>query len=146
MITPEDARTLALSFEGTDEKPHFERTAFTVKKKIFATLSLKDKTLNLRFTPQVQFIYCPPESDVIYPIDNAWGRQGWTTINLNNATQKRVYVHDTTYKLYDASNFNRFYNLQKDSLEQSPTALAKQTAQEQLIKNNFNQVLSNMQR
>ena len=90
MITPEEARALALSFKGADEKPHFERTAFTVKKKIFATLSLKDKTLNLRFTPQIQFIFCPPESDVIFPIDNAWGRQGWTTINLNKATKKLV--------------------------------------------------------
>ncbi len=81
---------MALSFEGTDEKPHFERTAFTVNKKIFATLSLKDKTLNLRFTPQVQFIFCPPGSDIIFPIDNAWGRQGWTTVNLDKATKKLV--------------------------------------------------------
>lgn len=61
-----------------------------------------------------------------------------------NTKQKRVYVHDTAYKLYDASNLNRFYNLQKDSLEQSPIILAKQTAQEKIIKNNFNQVLSGM--
>ena len=61
-----------------------------------------------------------------------------------NAKQKRVYVHDTTYKLYDASNLNRFYNLQKDSLENSPIALAKQTAQEKIVKNNFTQVLLNM--
>jgi len=60
MVTPEEATTIALSFEGTDEKPHFNRTAFTVKKKIFATLSFEDKTLNLKFTPQAQFIFCPP--------------------------------------------------------------------------------------
>jgi hypothetical protein len=57
--------------------------AFTVNKKIFATISFKDKTLNVRFTPQAQFIFCPPQSDVIFPIPNAWGKQGWTTINLN---------------------------------------------------------------
>lgn len=90
MITPETVKTMALSFEGTDEKPHFERTAFTVKKKIFATLSLKDKTLNLRFTPQVQFIFCPPGSDVIFPVGNAWGKQGWTTVNLDKANKKLV--------------------------------------------------------
>lgn len=61
-----------------------------------------------------------------------------------NAKQKRVYVHDTAYKLYDASNSNRFYNLQRDSLEASPIASAKQTSQEKIIKNNFNQVLLNM--
>ena len=90
MVTPDEAKAMALSFEGSDEKPHFERTAFTVNKKIFATISLKDKTLNLRFTPQAQFIFCPPQSDVIFPIPNAWGKQGWTTINLNKAGKKLV--------------------------------------------------------
>ena len=90
MVTPDEAKTMALSFDGTDEKPHFERTAFTVNKKIFATISIKDKTLNVRFTPQIQFIFCPPQSDVIFPIPNAWGKQGWTTINLNKANKKLV--------------------------------------------------------
>jgi len=90
MVTPAEAKTIALSFDGTDEKPHFERTAFTVNKKIFATISIKDKTLNVRFTPQIQFIFCPPQSDVIFPIPNAWGKQGWTTINLNKENKKLV--------------------------------------------------------
>ena len=90
MITPAEAKTMALLLEGTAEKPHFERTAFTVNKKIFATLSSKDATLNVKFTPQVQFIFCPPESDVIFPVDNAWGRQGWTTVNLKKANKKLV--------------------------------------------------------
>lgn len=90
MVTPNEAKQLALSLEETGEKPHFDRTAFTVKKKIFATLSEKDKTLNLKFTPQVQFIFCPPQNDVIFAIPNGWGRQGWTTINLDKANKKSV--------------------------------------------------------
>ncbi|CAN5245921.1 hypothetical protein BH20BAC1_BH20BAC1_15850 [soil metagenome] len=90
MVTPNEAKQLALSLEETGEKPHFDRTAFTVKKKIFATLSEKDKTLNLKFTPQVQFIFCPPQNDVIFAIPNGWGRQGWTTINLDKANKKLV--------------------------------------------------------
>ncbi len=90
MVTAEEVKKIALLFEGTDKKPHFNRTAFTVKKKIFATLSFEDKTLNLKFTPQVQMIFCPPESDVIFAIPNGWGRQGWTTINLDKATNKLV--------------------------------------------------------
>lgn len=90
MITPEETKQMALSLEGTGEQLHFERTAFTVKKKIFATLSMKDKTLNLKFTPEVQFIFCPPKSDVIFAIPNGWGRQGWTTINLDKANKKLV--------------------------------------------------------
>lgn len=103
MITPEEAKTMALSFEATGEKPHFERTAFTINKKIFAALSLKDKTLNVRFTPQVQFIFCPPGSEVIFPIDNAWGRQGWTTIKLDKANKKLV-----------MSALKEAYNLRKE--------------------------------
>ena len=90
MITPQETRSIALSFEGVDEKPHFNRVAFTVKKKIFATLSFEDKTLNLMFTPQVQLIYCPPNSDVIFPVPNKWGLNGATTIDLNKATKKLV--------------------------------------------------------
>ena len=90
MVTTSEAKNIALSFEGTSEQPHFNRTAFTVKKKIFATLSFEDKTLNLKFTPIEQMIFCPPESDVIYPVHGGWGRQGWTTINLDKATEKLV--------------------------------------------------------
>lgn len=90
MVKAEDAKKIALSLSETGDQPHFNRTAFTVKKKIFATLSFEDKTLNLKFTPEAQFIFCPPNSDVIFPIDNAWGRQGWTTINLDKASKKLV--------------------------------------------------------
>src|SRR5690348_15154084 len=90
MVTPEEAKNIALSFEETDEKPHFHRTAFTVKGKIFATLLAKDGTLNLMFDPQTQFIFCPPNSNIIYPVPNKWGLKGATTINLNKATKKLV--------------------------------------------------------
>jgi YjbR len=90
MVKAEDAKAIALSLPDTGEQPHFNRTAFILKKKIFATLSFEDKTLNLKFTPEAQFIFCPPGSDVIFPILNGWGRQGWTTINLNKATKKLV--------------------------------------------------------
>jgi hypothetical protein len=90
MITASEVRSIALSFEATGEQPHFNRTAFTIKKKIFATLSFEDKTLNVKFNPQVQFIFCPPESNVIFAIPNGWGKQGWTTIDLNKANKKLV--------------------------------------------------------
>lgn len=58
--------------------------------------------------------------------------------------QKRVYVQDTSYKLYDATNKNDFYNLQKDSLEQFPIPDSKLTAKEKQIKANFQAILGNM--
>ena len=100
MINPDEARAIALSFEGTAEQPHFNRTAFTVKKKIFATLSFEDKTHNLKFTPGRKFIFCPPQSEVTYPVHGGWGRQGWTTINLSKASKKLVMAAlEEAYKL-----------------------------------------------
>jgi hypothetical protein len=37
MVTIDTHRKLALSFPEVTEKPHFEKTSFRVKKKIFAT-------------------------------------------------------------------------------------------------------------
>ncbi len=62
----------------------------------------------------------------------------------NNKAEKRIFVQDTTYKLYDRTNGNRFYNLQKDSLEKSPIPDSKLTANERAIKANFEKVLSGM--
>lgn len=70
MVSAEEVKKCALSFEGTDEKSHFNRIAFVVSKRIFATLSYEDKTLNLMFNPQLQMLFCPPNSEIIFPIPN----------------------------------------------------------------------------
>src|SRR3954469_14331436 len=90
MLTPDDVKYIALSFEGASDKPHFNRIAFVVNKRIFATLSYEDKTLNLMFDPQLQMLFCPPNSEAIFPIRNGWGKKGATTINLNKTTTKLV--------------------------------------------------------
>ena len=90
MVTPEEAKEIALSFTETGQKPHFHRTAFTVNGKIFARLLAKDSTLNLMFDTKTQFIFCPPNSDIIYPVPNKWGLKGATTINLKKANKKLV--------------------------------------------------------
>ncbi|HIA11313.1 MAG TPA: MmcQ/YjbR family DNA-binding protein, partial [Flavobacteriales bacterium] len=38
MVTSATVREQALEFEDTTEEPHFEKTSFRVKNKIFATL------------------------------------------------------------------------------------------------------------
>jgi hypothetical protein len=88
MVTVEEACILALSFPETDEHLHFERRAFRVKKKIFATLSEKDKTLNLKFTPVDQSVFCAFDPAVIYPVPGGWGRMGFTTVNLKKVGKR----------------------------------------------------------
>jgi hypothetical protein len=79
-------RKMALCFEETDEKPHFDRAAFRVKGKIFATLLERDKTANLMLSPEDQYVFskCGP---AIYPVPNAWGRKGATTVDLTQISK-----------------------------------------------------------
>jgi hypothetical protein len=46
-------RELALALEGVTAAPHFDRTAFKVKR-IFATLAADGLTANFKFTPGEQ--------------------------------------------------------------------------------------------
>ena len=82
MVSIETVRQMALCFPETDEHPHFERRAFRVKKKIFATLSEKDGTVNLKLAPVDQSVYCAFDPSIIYPVPGGWGRMGATTVNL----------------------------------------------------------------
>ncbi|MEO8962324.1 MAG: MmcQ/YjbR family DNA-binding protein [Ginsengibacter sp.] len=73
---------MALSFDGTITKPHFDRTAFKIKgKRIFATLHEPSGTVNLMLTLALQNIFCKM-SKGIHPVANKWGEKGWTTFDL----------------------------------------------------------------
>lgn len=79
----EEFRKLALSFPGTEEAPHFERTAFKVAgKRIFATLHEASGTANLKLPVNDQAVFCSFGKKVVYPVPNKWGLQGWTTFEL----------------------------------------------------------------
>jgi hypothetical protein len=82
MVSVDTVRKSALSYPETDEHPHFERKAFRVKKKIFASLSEKDMTVSVKLTPEDQSVFCAFDSAVIYPVPGGWGRMGYTLVNL----------------------------------------------------------------
>lgn len=82
MISFDTFRKIALSFEETEEQPHFDKTSFRVKKKIFATLNQKEVRACLKFSEVDQYTFCRFDAEVIYPVPNKWGKQGWTLINL----------------------------------------------------------------
>ena len=85
MVSIETVRQLALSFPETDEHPHFDRQAFRVKKKIFATLSEKDMTVSLKLTLMDQSVFCAFDNTVIYPVPGGWGKYGNTNVLLAKA-------------------------------------------------------------
>jgi hypothetical protein len=71
-------RELALRLDGVTVNPHFDRTAFKVKR-IFVTLAADGRTANFKFTPDEQALKCEVMPDAFSPVPNAWAQQGWTT-------------------------------------------------------------------
>src|ERR1700734_13785 len=74
-------RRIPLSFEGAREYPHFDRRAFKARV-TFATLAPDELSANIKFTPDEQELKCAVAPDAFAPLDNAWGRQGWTHATL----------------------------------------------------------------
>jgi hypothetical protein len=81
MADAADFRRIALSFAGVTEYQHFDRRAFKARV-TFATLAPDELTANFKFAPDEQALKCAVAADAFAPIDNAWGRQGWTRATL----------------------------------------------------------------
>ena len=81
MATGSDFERICLSLPSTTHAPHFDRTAFKVRR-IFATLAADRRTANLKLTPDEQAFKLLLVPEAFVAIDNAWGRQGWTTAML----------------------------------------------------------------
>jgi hypothetical protein len=85
MAPADDLRRVALSLAGAVEAPHFDRTAFKVRR-IYATLAADGLTANLMFTPDEQEFKCLLAPQAFAPVPNAWGKRGATTIALAKIT------------------------------------------------------------
>lgn len=100
MITETAFTELALSFPGTEARPHFERMGFRVTgRRMFATYLDKDHTANIFLTPEEQAVFCKMDPANIYPVPNKWGEKGATTFAL-----KRVAIALVTEALLSAYN------------------------------------------
>ncbi len=99
MATADNLRKIALSLDGTTEKPHFDRAGFKVAR-IYAVIAVDGKSAHLLLTSDEQEFKCLLAPDAFSPIPNAWGRKGWTTVvlaqvsvdELSNAL-KMAYAH-----------------------------------------------------
>ena len=82
MVTIDTLRKLALSFPEATEDLHFEKTSFRVKKKIFAAYDDKLKRACIKLSEIDQDVFSAADKTIIYPVDNKWGKQGWTLIEM----------------------------------------------------------------
>lgn len=83
-------RKIALSLPEASEEPHFEKTSFRIKKKIFATYNAKENRACVKLSAIDQDVFSTTNKSIIYPVDNKWGKQGWTLIDLKN-------VHESVF-------------------------------------------------
>ena len=86
MIDVEIFRQLALSFSDSEEQPHFDATSFRVNGKIFASIEIDKQKACLKFSLDDQQQFCSFDK-AIYPVDNHWGKSGWTYIDINKVRE-----------------------------------------------------------
>ncbi len=88
MVTIETVRKLALSYEGATEQPHFEKTSFRIKKKIFLTLDVNKNQAVVKLTLEDQSLFSSHDPKIIYPVKGGWGKMGYTVVELKHITKK----------------------------------------------------------
>ena len=77
---------IILNFPEVTVEPHFEKISFRIKKKIFATFDEVNNKVTVKLTEIDQDNFSSLTSS-IYPVDNKWGKQGWTFIELGEVNQ-----------------------------------------------------------
>lgn len=82
MVSIDTFRKLALAFADAEEVPHFDKISFRIKKKIFATIDVKNNQSVLKFSEIEQSVFCASSEMIFYPVPNKWGKQGWTIVDL----------------------------------------------------------------
>jgi predicted DNA-binding protein (MmcQ/YjbR family) len=95
MVNIDIFRKIALSFPEATEEPHFEKTSFRVKSKIFATYDHINKRACVKLSEIDQDVFSAADKSIIFPLGNKWGKQGWTLIEMNKV-HKNLFVDALT--------------------------------------------------
>jgi len=82
MVSIKTFHSLAMAFEEAEVSTHFEKISFRIKKKIFATFDLKNNRACLKLSAVDQSVFSACDKAIIYPVPGAWGKQGWTFVEL----------------------------------------------------------------
>ena len=80
-------KKIILTLPEAVELPHFDKPAFRVGKKIFATVNIKKNNACLLLSPAEQELLSIFDKSVIYPAPNKSGEDGWTYFNLKKVNK-----------------------------------------------------------
>ena len=89
MADSETFTRIAKALPGTASAPHFDRTAFRVRR-IYATLAGDGLSANIKLLPDEQELKCMVAPELFKPLNNGWGRQGWTRLDLGAAGEDDI--------------------------------------------------------
>jgi predicted DNA-binding protein (MmcQ/YjbR family) len=98
MVSASAFRTLAMSFDGVREEPHFHRTSFRIGNKIFATMDEGKGEVMVKLSPAEQSVFCDIDREMIYPVPGKWGLNGSTFIALKKV--KKDILTDAVQRAY----------------------------------------------
>jgi hypothetical protein len=87
-MTVDAALKFLRALPETTVQDHWGSDAFKAHGRIFATVWHDKNQVNLRLSIDEQERFVKQDADAIVPIDNAWGRQGWTTVRLEACSKK----------------------------------------------------------
>jgi hypothetical protein len=90
MLTADEFRNAALTLDGTFEGAHMGHADFRANGRIFASLDAREATGNIKLTPEEQDEMMRVHPKVFTPAAGAWGRQGWTVVQLRIADEASV--------------------------------------------------------
>ena len=75
-----DIRALALSLPEVEEHPHFDRTSFRVRGKIFSTMTADGEQVMVKLPLEIKAAVEQAHPDAFVPLPGAWGRSGATLL------------------------------------------------------------------
>lgn len=81
---------MAMKHPGMEEKPHFDMRSFRLHGKIVMTIDEKLQRGCIKLTLMDQEIFCLTAGQIIYPVPNKWGAQGWTFVDLTRANDEMI--------------------------------------------------------
>jgi hypothetical protein len=89
-VTEDDFRAVLLDFEGVEERAHMGHPDFRLQGRIFASLMADGARANVKLAPAEQAALVAEAPRTFTPAAGAWGRQGWTTVQLPVANESAV--------------------------------------------------------
>jgi hypothetical protein len=89
MVSTKTVCEMAEALEGVTVKDHFGSDAYCANKRMFATVWHDRNEVNLRLSLEQQRHFLSLDGEGFVEIDNAWGRQGFTKVQLEFVNRKQ---------------------------------------------------------